>query len=1146
VFEPGSTGEYAGLLEAVEQAADAVVITDTSGKIQYANPAFTALTGYSREEAVGQNPGFLKSGRQSAAFYEELWNTILSDRVWQGDVTNRRKDGTLFDEEMRIAPVKDSKGVTTGYIAIKHDVTALRAHQQALRDSQEFAQSTIDALSSNICVLDEAGTIIAVNRAWRDFGEANRPEGRDKASEADAWGDCIGVGANYLKVCRQSDGEEASDAAEFANGIQAVLKGERKEYSKEYSCHSPSVRRWFLGKVARFNTGNLPRVVIEHIDISERKIAEEALCLAKSTAEEEARRSQFQCSLIRAIHDVSPDGILVLNDAGNIVSHNARFLSMWNLSSLEMGTNSLGFHTAVPKDPFLSAVIKHVKDSGAFLQSIRELSSESDADDHSQIELKDGRTLEIDSSSLRSQAVTHLGRVWFFRDITERKHAEQALRNSEEMFRQLTENIQEVFWMMNAAGTEILYVSPAYEQIWGPRYENPLSRPTDWVNNIHADYRAMSHDTFMRQLKGESTNFEYKVLAPGGKEKWIRNRAFPVRDERGELIKIAGVAEDITARKHAEILLKQTSDRLMLAVRAGAVGIWDWDISSGVMVWDEQMFRLYGIARAQFHQSFEDWRNELHPEDREGVVEECNAALRGERDFDTEFRAVWPDGSVHSIRALALVEWNADGNPVRLIGTNWDITAQKQAADALLASNRHLEQETARANGLAIEAERATAAKSEFLANMSHEIRTPMNGVIGMVGLLLDTELTAGQRRYAEIARASGESLLQLINDILDLSKIGAKKLELETIDFDLRSLQSNAVAILSVTAQAKGIELLCITDPAVPALLRGDPGRLRQILSNLVGNAIKFTDKGKVVVRATLKEKGESDCLLRFSVRDTGIGIPQDKIGVLFNKFSQVEASTTRKYGGTGLGLAISKQLTELMGGTVGVTSQEGKGSEFWFTVRLGLSLGLDGQAEGAPSERRTAARLNGRILIAEDNSTNREVVMGMLKKLGLRADAVADGAEAINSLKSTPYDLVLMDVRMPVMNGIEAARQIRNPLSAVLNHDIPIIALTANAMQSDRENCLAAGMNDFMPKPVRKAELRNTLNRWLRTDDATIPTRKILPSTTVEDAAAIFDRVGVLNRLEGDTELASIVFAVSAVIRKRRLSAICRYRVA
>jgi PAS domain S-box-containing protein len=566
-----------------------------------------------------------------------------------------------------------------------------------------------------------------------------------------------------------------------------------------------------------------------------------------------------------------------------------------------------------------------------------------------------------------------------------------------------------------------------------------------------------------------------------------------------------------------------------LAVSAGGAGIWSFDFVNGGVRWDEQMYRLFGTTKDELSHGVEAWPYQAHPEDRSRVEEEINAALRGEKEFDCQYRVVWPDGSIHHIRSNALVKRDASGKPTQLVGTNRDVTAEKEAAAALFDSNLRLQEESEHALKSSFAADQANAAKSEFLANMSHEIRTPMNGVIGMIGLLLDTELTAEQRRFAEIARSSGESLLELINDILDFSKMEAKKLDLEMVDLNLLAMFGHLESILSGTAKAKGIELRCIADPAVPTQLRGASGRLLQILINLAGNAIKFTEKGEVVVSVTLEEEGESDCLLRFSVRDTGIGIPADKIGLLFNMFSQVDASTTRKYGGTGLGLAISKQLAELMGGSVGATSEVGKGSEFWFAVRLKFSLGPNLRPLGSKLEAELTAKLMGRVLIAEDNSTNREVALGMLKKLGVRADVVADGAEALNVLESIPYDLVLMDMRMPVMDGIEATRHIRDSRSAVLNHDIPIIALTANAMQSDREACLAAGMNDFLPKPIRKNELRETLIKWLITPHRAIPTDTpgVVPPRTVDDAAEIFDRAGVLGRMEGDNELAQIVFA-------------------
>jgi two-component system sensor histidine kinase/response regulator len=748
----------------------------------------------------------------------------------------------------------------------------------------------------------------------------------------------------------------------------------------------------------------------------------------------------------------------------------------------------------------------------------------------------------------------------------------------------------------------------------------------------------------------------------------------PSYEELERSIKI--LEEKISGCVGLETEKNESEQRFRLISETLPVGIFETDANGECLYTNTSWQEIFGVSLIE--SLTVDWMESLHPDDRESVSEQWSQTLTNLKAFSKDCRIINSKGRERWIHLRSSPVFSDTGT--RYTGTVMDITDRKRT-----------EVELKRAKDAA---EAASIAKSEFLANMSHEIRTPMNGVIGMTNLLLDTDLGKEQREFTETIQKSADSLMTVINDILDFSKIEAGKLELEIIDFDLRVTLEEVGELMGLKAYEKGLEFGAIIHHEVPSLLRGDPGRLRQILINLVGNAVKFTDAGEVTLKAVIEEEDVNRALIRFSVRDTGIGISEEKMDRLFKSFSQIDGSTSRKYGGTGLGLAISKQLTELMGGSIGVDSKEGEGSTFWFTValekqsditniltvpedirkkrilivddndvnrqifreqlkswgcRYGEALsgaqamdelrrahemkdpfeiaiidmqmpGKDGEELGrqikqdpilsttvlimvsSMGTRGDAARLKNigfaayltkpikqsqlydclgttagmfkeknrsqdtaiitrysladdkkrrvRILLAEDDPTNQKVALNILKKFGYWANAVGNGQEALEALEKNIYDIVLMDIQMPVMDGYTTTGQIRrfelehlrgksNEKHSgaasgrhfgylVKSKRIPIIAMTAHAMKGDREKCIAAGMDDYTPKPINPQEVLEKIEKWTGAERNTcgagtgvgsgVLKKNPVPETTEEIESLDFEKA--LERAMGDKD--------------------------
>jgi PAS domain S-box-containing protein len=710
-------------------------------------------------------------------------------------------------------------------------------------------------------------------------------------------------------------------------------------------------------------------------------------------------------------------------------------------------------------------------------------------------------------------------------DITDLRRAEEALRESEQRWRSLTEALPQLVWSATPDGA-CDYFSTQWTQHTGVPERDLLG--WRWLAVLHPDDREPTRRLWTDSVAGRGPyDVEYRVRRSDGVYRWFKTRGTPIRDSAGQVVKWFGTCTDISDLRQTEAALRESEERFRGTFENAAVGIGHQNLDGRFLRVNQKFCAIVGYPRDELLQR--TGQDITHPDDLAAGAELSAALLRGESPgFTLEKRYVRQDGSVVWVELSVSLQRDAAGKPDYFIGIVQDISKRKRLEGELRQSKEA--------------AEAANRAKDEFLANVSHEIRTPMNAILGMTDLVLDTPLEEDQRQGLKTVKSAADSLLGIINDLLDFSKIEAGKLELVPADFSLRGAVGDTLRALAVRAHKKGLELIYQVQPDVPDALIGDAGRLRQVLLNLAGNAVKFTDEGEVVVRVEINQgdgppplPGVGEVGLRFTVRDTGIGIPADQQERIFRAFEQEDTSTTRKYGGTGLGLTIASRLVALMGGTITVDSAPGRGSTFAFTTRFS-------QQPHPPEPVPTPPPLSLHdlpLLVVDDNATNRHILAEWLRGWQMKPTAVGDGMAAMDALwhraaNARPYALVLLDARMPDADGLTVAAMIRERIELAATR---IILLTSGERPGDPARFRELRIDAQLLKPVQQDELLETIYRVMSRSPGNAPPLAWLTPRQQASTAPIPTTIPLHILVAEDNELSAQVLEQSLVRQGHRV---------
>lgn len=1045
------TGLITSLLDSIP---DIIFFKDINGNYLGCNPPFAEFVGKKRNQIIGKTDYdlFDKEVADEFRFFDNEMLKIEKSSHNEEWVTY--PDGRKVLLDTLKTPYYASDGSLIGILGISRDITKRNEAETDLRMSNQKLEAIISASPDGIGITSIDGKIQLMSEKLALIHGYTV----DKIEE--------NIGKSIFEFI------DTSNHTILAENIRKLIHGNKENKISEYLALKSDGSKFFSdvnSSILYDNNGKPSSIIFVERDITERKLAEE-----------EIKRN---AGLISSLLDSIPDIIFFKDKNGRYLGGNPAFEEFSGLSKKEIiGITDYDIFDKEKADTFIIQD-KEIMASGKPVQN------------DLWITYKNGRKILVDTlkTPYLGPDGSLIGILGISRDITERKLAEETLQNERTLFRTIIDLIPDAVYVKDIEGKKIL-ANPKEVELLGLESESDIIGNTDY--NLLPDFEAkysQSQDLKVIASGEALMNIESTLIDKNGKQHWLLGSKVPLRDIHGNITGIVGVTHDISERKKAEDDLKQLTTRLELATRAGGVGVWELNILTNELYCDEQMFDLYGIDDKTFENAYTAWQNTLHPEDKARAEEEIKLAIKGEKEFNTEFRIVHPDNSIHNIRALATVLYNEKAEAIKMIGTNWDITSQKDAEKNLMNYTSQIElknleldmaltnseQATAHAYAMAAEAEMANKSKSIFLANMSHEIRTPLNAIIGFSQLLnRDPQLTQQQKDYNLSIIRAGEHLLALINEILELSKIEAGRITINHNHIDLLELIEDIRLIFSESAKTKQLDFKLMSNAELPRYVITDESKLRQIFVNLIGNAIKFTETGSVYVTINSAVTKNNDIKISVEIQDTGCGIDENEIQNLFKHFVQTSSGIS-KGSGTGLGLALSRELAVLMGGDISVKSIKGKGSIFTFHVVLQIGSQEFVEKDNHKKIIRIADnQKNYKILVVDDKEENLTVAVSLLQLVGFETMEAVNGVEAIEVFENWNPDLILMDMRMPIMDGYEATCKIKATEKGKIT---PIVAITASSFEEERKRTESIGMQGYIRKPFRENELFNTIGKLL-----------------------------------------------------------------